>query len=129
MSASSHQQQHLLRLVLSCRKITAQVTNPTTSSIVAMASSSEQEFVTHYRAKLARFPRFHNFWDAKTASRVGEKLGFRLREIGVSGVDIDLREELSRPIHHRRMVIPFFDSVKRSGVVVAGAEKLDERGF
>ena len=116
---------HLLRLVLSCRKITAQVTNPTTSSIIAMASSSEQEFAAQYRAKLNRFPRSHNYWDSKIASRIGEKLGFRLKEIGVSDVEIDLIEELSRPIHHRKMVIPLFESVKRSGVGVAGAEKLE----
>ncbi|KAM7486983.1 hypothetical protein LguiA_002992 [Lonicera macranthoides] len=117
--------QHLLRLVLSCRKITAQVTNPTTSSIIAMASSSEQEFAAQYRAKLNRFPRSHNYWDSKIASRIGEKLGFRLKEIGVSNVEIDLIEELSRPIHHRKMVIPLFESVKRAGVGVAGAEKLE----
>ncbi|XP_057957425.1 uncharacterized protein LOC131150615 [Malania oleifera] len=127
MAPMNHQQiqHHLLRLVLSCRKITAQVTNPGTDSIVAMASSSEQEFIAQYRAKLNRFPRSHNFWDARIASRVGEKLGIRLREIGVSGVEIDLREELSRPIHHRKMVLPLFDSVKRTGVAVAGAEKLE----
>lgn len=89
-----------------------------------MASSSEQEFVNHYRAKLNRFPRSHHYWDAKIASRVGEKLGFRLREIGVTGVQIDVREEQSRPVHHRMMVLPLFDSVKRAGVVVSGADKL-----
>ncbi|KAK6914567.1 hypothetical protein RJ641_021888 [Dillenia turbinata] len=121
MSATNH---HLLRLVVSCRKITAQVTNPTTESIVAMASSLEQEFVAQYRSKLNRFPRSHQFWDARIASRVGEKLGFRLREIGVSKVEIDLHEELSRPIHHRRLVLPLFDSVKRAGIGVNGAERL-----
>ncbi|PON88685.1 Ribosomal L18p/L5e family protein [Trema orientale] len=115
---------HLLRLALSCRKITAHVTNPSTSSIVAMASSSEQEFVAQYRAKLNRFPRSHSFWDAKIASRVGEKLGFRLREIGVTAVQIDLREELSRPAQHRIKLSSLFDSVRRAGVAVAGAEKL-----
>ncbi|KAK3004257.1 hypothetical protein RJ639_019444 [Escallonia herrerae] len=116
---------HLLRLVLSCRKITAQVTHPRTESIVAMASSSEQEFMAQYRAKLNRFPRSHNYWDAKTASRIGEKLGLRLKEIGVSDVEIDIHEELSRPVYHRRMVMPLFDSVKRAGIDVAGAEKLE----
>ncbi|KAK2970069.1 hypothetical protein RJ640_006542 [Escallonia rubra] len=76
MATANHP--HLLRLVLSCRKITAQVTHPRTESIVAMASSSEQEFMAQYRAKLNRFPRSHNYWDAKIASRIGEKLGFRL---------------------------------------------------
>ncbi|KAA8527290.1 hypothetical protein F0562_034613 [Nyssa sinensis] len=122
MTSTNHH--HLLRLALSCRKITAQVTNARTESIVAMASSSEQEFAAHYRAKLNRFPRSHNFWDARIASRVGEKLGFRLKEIGVSDVEIDLHEELLRPIHHRKMVISLFDSVKRAGVGVAGADKL-----
>ncbi|KAJ1424453.1 hypothetical protein SESBI_11644 [Sesbania bispinosa] len=113
---------HVLQLVLSCRKITAQVTNTTTSSIIAMASSSEHEFVAHYRAKLNRFPRSHRFWDAKVASRVGEKLGFRLREIGVTGVQIDPREEQSRPVHYRLMVSPLFDSIKRTGVEVSGVD-------
>lgn len=123
--STGHHRHHLLRLVLSCRKITAQVTNPRSESIVAMASSSEQEFVPQYRSKLHRFPRSHNFWDAKIASRVGEKLGFRLKEIGVCDIQIDLHEELSRPIHHRKMIIPLFDSIKRAGIVVAGAEKLE----
>ncbi|KMT15720.1 hypothetical protein BVRB_3g057010 [Beta vulgaris subsp. vulgaris] len=122
MSATN--QQHLLRLLVSCRKITAQVTNPATESIIAMASSSEQEFVPHYRTHLNRFPRSHNFWDARIASRVGEKLGFRLKEIGVSDVEINISEELSRPHHHRRLVIPLFDSVKRTGISVSGADKL-----
>ncbi|XP_061367299.1 uncharacterized protein LOC133310391 [Gastrolobium bilobum] len=116
---------HLLQLVLSCRKITAQVKNTTTSSIIAMASSSEQEFVAYYRAQLNRFPRSQRFWDAKVASRVGEKLGFRLREIGVTGVQIDPREEQSRPVHYRMMVSPLFYSIKRAGVQVSGADKLD----
>ncbi|XP_034686289.1 uncharacterized protein LOC117914883 [Vitis riparia] len=119
------QHHHLLRLVLSCRKLTAQVTSPRTDSIVAMASSSENEFLAQYRAKLHRFPRSHNFWDAKIASRIGEKLGLRLRDIGVSDVEIDIHEELSRPIHHRRMVMPLFESVRRVGIFVSGAEKLE----
>ncbi|OIW03747.1 hypothetical protein TanjilG_30023 [Lupinus angustifolius] len=117
---------HILQLLLSCRKITAQVTNSTTSSIIAMASSSEQEFVAHYRTKLNRFPRSHQFWDAKVASRVGEKLGLRLREIGVTGVQIDHREERSRPVQYRMMVSPLFYSMKRAGVEVSGVEKLGE---
>ncbi|TKY48335.1 hypothetical protein E2542_SST25751 [Spatholobus suberectus] len=107
---------HVLQLVLSCRKITAQVTNTTTSSIIAMASSSEQEFVAHYRAQLNRFPRSHRFWDAKVASRVGEKLGFRLREIGVTTVQIDPREEQSRPLplsHHALPLVPFHQTRRR----------------
>ena len=116
--------QHMLRLVMSCRKITAQVTNPATESIIAIASSSEQEFVPYYRAHINRFPRSHHFWDARIASRVGEKLGFRLKEIGVSDVQIDIGEELSRPLHYRKLVIPLFDSVKRTGVSVSGADEL-----
>ncbi|XP_047339116.1 uncharacterized protein LOC124942623 isoform X2 [Impatiens glandulifera] len=116
---------HVLQLVLSCRKITAQVTNVRTESIIAMASSSEQEFAVTYRLKLNRFPRTSNFWDARVASRVGEKLGLRLKENGISDVEINLEEELSRPIHYRKMVIPLFDSVKRIGITVSGADKLE----
>ncbi|OAY37674.1 uncharacterized protein LOC110627071 [Manihot esculenta] len=120
--------QHMLRLVLSCRKLTAQVTNPTTSTIIAMASSTEQEFLAQYRTRLNRFPRSHHFWDAKMASRVGEKLGFRLKEIGITSINIDIEEELSRPIHYRKRVLPLFNSVKRVGVAVDGADKLGEIG-
>lgn len=120
----SRSRRHLLKVVVSCRKISAQVTNPASSSIVAMASSSEQEFVAYNRSKLNRFPRSNNFWDSKIASRVGEKLGLRLTEIGVSDVQIDLREELSRPAYYRKMVLPLFDSVRRSGVAIDGAENL-----
>ncbi|KAI3920282.1 hypothetical protein MKW92_032643 [Papaver armeniacum] len=115
---------HLLRLILSCRKITAQVTSCKTNSIVAMASSSEQEFMAQYRAKLNRVPRSKNLWDSKVACRVGEKLGLRLNELGICDVQIDLHEELSRPIHHKKMVMSLFDSVKLTGVCVYGAEKL-----
>lgn len=123
--ASTNGQQHLLRIVLSCRKITAQVTNPATNSIVAMASTTEPEFVQQYRAKLNRFPRSHNYMDSKIASRIGEKLGVRLREIGVENVEIDLNEELSRPIHQQKLINPIFNSVKKAGVYVGGGtEKL-----
>ncbi|KAK7395487.1 hypothetical protein VNO78_16046 [Psophocarpus tetragonolobus] len=111
--------EHVLQVVLSCRKITAQVTNTSSSSIVAMASSSEQEFVAHYRSHLNRFPRSHRFWDAKVASRVGEKLGFRLREIGVIAVQIDPRHEQSCPLHYRLMLSPLFHSIKNAGVHVS----------
>ncbi|KAM2932214.1 hypothetical protein FF1_040311 [Malus domestica] len=99
---------HVFRLVLSCRKITAQVTSPSSSSIIAMASSSEQEFVACYRSNLNRFPRSPTFWDAKVTSRIGEKLALRFQDIGVTGVEIDLREELSRPVHHRIEVLSLF---------------------
>ncbi|KAL2460916.1 Ribosomal L18p/L5e family protein [Abeliophyllum distichum] len=118
------QNPHILRLVISCRKITAQVTNPNNHSIIAMASSSEQEFAAQYRTKLNRFPRSHNYWNSKTSSRIGEKIAFRLREIGVSSLQIDVQEELSRPIHHRKMVGSFFESVRRAGITVAGADDL-----
>ncbi|XP_052724087.1 uncharacterized protein LOC128193931 [Vigna angularis] len=98
----------------------AQVTNTTTSSIIAMASSSEQEFAAHYRAQLNRFPRSQRYWDGKVASRVGEKLGFRFREIGVTTVQIDPSEEQSRPPHYRVMVSPLFHSIKNAGVHVSG---------
>ncbi|KAK4349622.1 hypothetical protein RND71_032377 [Anisodus tanguticus] len=48
---------HLLRLLVSCRKITAQVTTTSTDTIIAMASSSEQEFAPQCKAKLNRVPR------------------------------------------------------------------------
>ncbi|CAN8286678.1 unnamed protein product [Cochlearia groenlandica] len=120
---------HLLQLVLSCRKITAQVTKPGTSTIIAMASSSENEFLSQTRGNLYRHPRTNNFWDSKTASRVGEKLGLRLKELGVDTVSIDADEEISRPIHHRRKVIPLFDSVRRIGIIVDGTDQLNEIGI
>ncbi|KAK1435867.1 hypothetical protein QVD17_01639 [Tagetes erecta] len=120
MSSSNHQR-YLLRLALSCRKITAQVTNSATDSIVAMASSTEQEFIPHYRSKLTAFPRSHRFWDANIASKIGEKLGFRLNDIGISHLQI---EQHSLPIHYRKMIVPFFTSVKRAGISVSGSEKL-----
>ncbi|KAF7805355.1 protein EFR3-like protein A-like isoform X1 [Senna tora] len=123
MSGTMYRHNHLLRLALSCRKVTAQVTNSITSSIIAMASSSEQEFVAHYRAKLNRFPRSHHLWDANIASRVGEKLGFRLKEIGVTGVEIDLPEEQSRPISYRLMVLPLFQSIERAGIELQRTKK------
>ncbi|XP_010517891.1 PREDICTED: uncharacterized protein LOC104793263 [Camelina sativa] len=119
---------HLLQLVLSCRKITAQVTQPGSSTIVAMASSSEQEFLARSRANLYRFPHSNNFWDSKTASRVGEKLGLRLRELGVDAVSINADEEISRPIHHRKRVLPLLDSVRRTGIRVDGTEQLNDVG-
>ncbi|KAL5781121.1 hypothetical protein ACOSP7_006150 [Xanthoceras sorbifolium] len=126
MSTNNHQ--YLLRLVLSCRKITAQVTNTSTSTIVAMAVSSDNDFLSRYHSNLNRFPRSHRFWDSKTASRVGDKLGFRLREIGVNTVAIDLNEELARPVPQRITVLPLFDSVRRAGILVDGAERLGEIG-
>ncbi|XP_051124200.1 uncharacterized protein LOC127246715 [Andrographis paniculata] len=119
---------HLLRLVLSCRKMTAQVTCADNYSIIAMASSSEQEFAKDYRAKLNRFPRSRIYWDSKIASKIGDKLAIRLREVGVSSVRIDVQEELSRPIYYRKMLTPFYDSVKRIGITIDGAEDLPYLG-
>ncbi|KAG9160685.1 hypothetical protein Leryth_017491 [Lithospermum erythrorhizon] len=82
----------LLRVVLSCRKLTAQVTNPITDSIITLSSSTEPEFAAQYRAKLNRFPRSHNFIDHKISSKIGEKLCQRLRDIGVKEVNIDVEE-------------------------------------
>ncbi|KAF5189817.1 Ribosomal L18p/L5e family protein [Thalictrum thalictroides] len=116
---------HLLKLMISCRKITAQVTNLRTDAIVAMASSSEQEFLPEYKNKVNRVPRSYQFWDAKVASKVGEKLGSRLKEIGVFDIQIDLNEELSRPLFRKKMIISLLDSVKQSGGIrVSGAEEL-----
>ncbi|CAN6720702.1 unnamed protein product [Malus baccata var. baccata] len=85
---------HVFCLVLSCRKITAQVTSLSSSLIITMASSSsEQEFVAH----------------AKVASRVNEKLALRLRDIGITSVEIDLYEKLSRPVHNIIRVLQLFD--------------------
>ncbi|XP_015083770.1 uncharacterized protein LOC107027110 [Solanum pennellii] len=115
---------HLLRLLVSCRKITAQVTTTSNDTIVAMASSAEQEFAAQCRAKLNRVPRCRNLWDTKMASRVGDKLGDRLSEVGIHNVEIDVQEELNRPVHYRQMVAPLFESVKRKGIAVVGADKL-----
>ncbi|KAK8519566.1 hypothetical protein V6N13_133463 [Hibiscus sabdariffa] len=125
---SATQSQHVLRLVLSCRSLKAHVTQPGTSYIVAMASSTEQEFLIQYRSKLDQFPRSRRFWDAKVASRVGEKLGFRLKEIGIQNIAIDVDEEISRPMDRRRLVLPVFDSLRRVGVEIDGAERLSEFG-
>ncbi|KAB2009089.1 hypothetical protein E1A91_D10G146100v1 [Gossypium mustelinum] len=125
---SATHSQHVLRLVLSCRSIKAHVTQPGTSYIVAMASSTEQEFLIQYRSKLDQFPRSRRFWDSKVASKVGEKLGFRLKEIGISNIAIDVDEEISRPIDRRRLVLPVFDSLRRVGVKIDGAERLSQIG-
>ncbi|KAB2597897.1 hypothetical protein D8674_000817 [Pyrus ussuriensis x Pyrus communis] len=76
-----------------------------------MSSFSEQEFIARYRSNLNRFPRSQNFWDAKVTSRVNEKLALRLLDIGFTSIEIDLREELFRPVHHRIRVLPLFDFV------------------
>ncbi|PKA54756.1 hypothetical protein AXF42_Ash000591 [Apostasia shenzhenica] len=119
---------HLLRLLVSCRKITAQVTKGSTETIVAMASSGEQEFAAEARARLYRRPRSPRLWDERVAARVGEKLALRLRQIGVSDLRLDVddcdRDRLSRPPHYRRSLALLFKSVERAGVRVAGADDL-----
>ncbi|XP_039122759.1 uncharacterized protein LOC120259250 [Dioscorea cayenensis subsp. rotundata] len=124
-SSAAESTAHMLRLVLTCRKITAEVMIPRTGAIVAMASSGEQEFVQQHRARLfSRFPRSRSIWDARDAARVGEKLGLRLRGAGVDVVEVDLDLELSRPPHYRRPLASLFLSVQQAGVRVAGADKL-----
>lgn len=115
---------HLLRLVISCRKLSAEVSVPQTEAIVAMATSSEPEFALPQRALLARNPSKKILWNPETAARVGEILAQRLLAIGVDEVSVDHGEELARPPHWRRSVSPFFESVQRSGVRIEGAEKL-----
>ncbi|KAI3766464.1 hypothetical protein L2E82_16523 [Cichorium intybus] len=83
--------------------------------------------MAHYRSKLITFPRSHKFGDTKIASRIGEKLGFRLNDIGISHVEIDFIEELSRPFHYRKMVVPFFHSVKCVGIGVSSSEQLESK--
>ncbi|XP_027166799.1 uncharacterized protein LOC113766837 [Coffea eugenioides] len=124
MGGATQQQLHLLRILLSCRKITAQVTKPITESIIAIASTTEPEFLPQLKAKQNRFPRSHNFMDAKIAARIGEKLGLRLKELGVLNVEIDFNEELLRPVHQQKLVRPIFQNVKRAGINISGAEKL-----
>uniref|UniRef100_A0A7N2LC55 Uncharacterized protein n=1 Tax=Quercus lobata TaxID=97700 RepID=A0A7N2LC55_QUELO len=89
-----------------------------------MASSSEQEFVPLYRARLNHFSRHCGLWDSRSAAHVGNKLTLRLHNIHVSAVCIDLQDELSRPLHLHQLVLPLFDSVRRASVLVHGAEKL-----
>ncbi|XP_060178433.1 uncharacterized protein LOC132608706 [Lycium barbarum] len=115
---------NLLRLLVSCRKITAQVTSTSSNTIIAMASSSEQEFAAQCKAKLNRVPRCRNLWDAKIAFRVGEKLGDRLKEVGVDDVEIDVEEERNRNVYYRKMVKLLFESVKEKGIIVTGVDKL-----
>ncbi|KAH7838257.1 hypothetical protein Vadar_024101 [Vaccinium darrowii] len=86
--------------------------------------SPKTSIAPQYRSNLNRFPRSRQFWDAKVMSRAVEKLGFRLFEIGVSDVEIDFNEEMSRPVHHQRIMGPLFDSIRRAGVTVFSAEKL-----
>lgn len=119
---------HVLRLVISCRKLTAHVTIGSTNTIVAMASSGEQEFAAATRSRLYRYPRSRRFWDERVATRVGEKLALRLRRIGVSDVRLHLedgdRECFSLPHHYRRPITSLFNSVERAGVRVDGADEL-----
>ncbi|XP_035844127.1 pollen-specific leucine-rich repeat extensin-like protein 1, partial [Helianthus annuus] len=56
-----------------------------------------------------------------------KKLGFRLSDIGISHVEIDIPEQPPLPIHHWKMIAPLLDSVKRVGIRVSGSEKLEEK--
>lgn len=40
-------------------------------------------------------------------------------------MEIDVEEEVTRPVHYRKMAKPLFESLKCKGIVVIGAEKLD----
>ncbi|KAH7840198.1 hypothetical protein Vadar_014034 [Vaccinium darrowii] len=73
-----------------------------------------------YRSNLNWFPCSHQFWDAKVMSKAGEKLGLCLSEIGVSDIEIDFNKEMSRLVHHQRIVGPLFGS----GVTIFSVEKL-----
>ncbi|KAJ1703697.1 hypothetical protein LUZ63_003476 [Rhynchospora breviuscula] len=115
---------HLLRLVVSCRKLSAEVSSPHSQTIVAMATSTEPEFALKQRALLARNPSSKVLWTPRSAARVGEILANRLLGLGIEGVSVDLDVELARPPHWRRSLSPFFESVQRSGVRIDGAEKL-----
>ncbi|XP_020591516.1 uncharacterized protein LOC110032281 isoform X2 [Phalaenopsis equestris] len=119
---------HLLRLAVSCRKLTAHVTAGATDAIIAMASSGEQEFAAANRYRLYRYPRSRRFWDERVAARLGEKLAVRLRQIGISDVQLHLedgdRERLSLTHHYRRSIASLFHSVERAGIRVDGADEL-----
>ncbi|KAK8953161.1 hypothetical protein KSP40_PGU005134 [Platanthera guangdongensis] len=66
-------------------------------TIVAMASSGEHEFASAARARLYRHPRSRLFWDECVVVRVGEKLGARLRQIGVSDISLFITAGQSHP--------------------------------
>ncbi|KAJ4798860.1 Ribosomal L18p/L5e family protein [Rhynchospora pubera] len=86
---------HLLRLVVSCRKLSAEVSSPHSQTIIAMATSTEPEFALKQRALLARNPSSKLLWTPRTAVRVGEILANRLLGLGIDGVTVDLDEELA----------------------------------
>ncbi|GJU48761.1 ribosomal L18p/L5e family protein [Tanacetum coccineum] len=91
-----------------------------------MASSTEQEFIPHYKSKLTTFPRSHKLWDAKIASRIGEKLGARLNDVGVIDVEIDVDVEMARLESYRKRLGPFLRAVQETGVRVIGSDKLQQ---
>ncbi|XP_006852127.2 uncharacterized protein LOC18441838 isoform X2 [Amborella trichopoda] len=107
---------HLLKVAVSCRRVLAQVVNTNTESIVAMASSMEQEFLPEYKAKLNRFPRSHMFWDSQAAAKVGKNLGNRISELGISQVLIDSKEEESRPLHYKKRIQALLAALKNNGI-------------
>ncbi|KAI4369237.1 hypothetical protein MLD38_017705 [Melastoma candidum] len=105
---------HLFRLVLSVRKITAQVTDASTTTIIAMVSSDESRPPTPTEVAIKRFPR--HCWGSDTAGSVGERQASRLKEIGIDRVDIYAEEETSRQTRQRMMVLSLFESVRRAGI-------------
>ncbi|KAI4310764.1 hypothetical protein MLD38_035715 [Melastoma candidum] len=118
MSVPATPGRRLLSLVLSVRKITAQVTDASTTTILAMASSDESRPPRPAGVAIRRFPR--HCWGSDTAADVGERLASRLKEIGVDRVDIDAEEEISRPTRQRMMVLPLFESVRWAGIEIGG---------
>ncbi|XP_078441167.1 ribosomal L18p/L5e family protein [Wolffia australiana] len=118
--------QHTLRVAVSCRKIAAEVMAPASERIVAMASSAEHEFAMAAKARLNVFPRCRTFWDSKVASCVGDKLALRLRRAGISELQLPPEEALSWPLNHRLPAAALFDSLRRAGILVDGADSVDE---
>ncbi|KAG0477616.1 hypothetical protein HPP92_012335 [Vanilla planifolia] len=116
---------HLLRLLVSCRKITAQVTVGGTDTIIAMASSGRAGVRRGNpgRGSSAALPAV---LDERVAARVGEKPALRLHQIGVADVrlHIDDGNGSSMPLIYRRQIASLFDSVERAGIRVSGADEV-----
>ncbi|KAK8924228.1 hypothetical protein KSP39_PZI019455 [Platanthera zijinensis] len=93
-----------------------------------MVSLGEHEFASAAPARLYRHPRSRLFWDERVAVRVGEKLGARLRQIGVSDISLQLEdgdpEHLSFSLHYRRPIASMLRSVEGARVRVVGADEL-----
>ncbi|KAI6671069.1 hypothetical protein NL676_005954 [Syzygium grande] len=78
---------------------------------------------------IARTPLGRTGEPKEVTSRVGVKLGFRLIEIKVSNVKIDLDKKLSQPIRHHQTTLPLFDSVRLARVYAAEPRILGGIGF